>query len=261
MSAVFSAVAVVTGIGAICGLLLVIAAKFMYVPVDERASLVREQLPGANCGACGFAGCDDYAAAVAAGTAMTNQCVVGADAVAAKIAEVMGVEALDVVEMVGVVTCRGCAEKPQIYEYEGIHSCAAAAMLHGGPGSCSYGCVGFGDCVAACKFDAIHVINGVAKIDPSVCTGCGSCAAACPKQIIKMLPQVNRAAVLCINKDKGAIARKACTNACIGCMKCEKICPNDAIHVVNFCAQIDTEKCLNCRKCESECPTGAICIG
>ncbi|MDO4566997.1 MAG: RnfABCDGE type electron transport complex subunit B [Oscillospiraceae bacterium] len=165
MSTVLSSVLVVTGLGLAAGLLLVLAAKFMYVPADETAAEVRALLPGANCGACGFAGCDDYAAAVASGKAPTNKCTVGADAVAADIAKLMGVAALDVIEKCAVVACRGCVEKPSRFEYEGLKSCAAAAMLHAGPASCAYGCLGFGDCVSVCGFDAMHLVDGVAAVD------------------------------------------------------------------------------------------------
>ena len=260
MNPIVAAVLVVSGIGLVCGLLLVIAAKFMYVPTDETVSKVREVLPGANCGACGFAGCDDYAAAVATGKASTNKCIVGADPVAAAVAEVMGVAAQDVVEMTSVVACRGCADSPKKFEYDGLKTCAAAAMFHGGPSACSYGCIGFGDCAAVCQFDAICLESGVAVINPKKCTGCGACIKACPKGIITQVPQVENSMVLCLNKDKGAVTRKTCSNGCIGCMKCEKVCKNDAVHVENNCAVIDYKKCLRCRDCETSCPVGAIKI-
>ncbi len=258
--AIVYAVAVLAGIGLIASAVLVVASKLMYVPTDENAAKIREVLPGANCGACGYAGCDDYAAAVAAGKAKTNLCVPGADKVAAEVAALMGQEALDVVEMTAVVACRGCADREPKYEYRGIQSCAAANMMHAGPVKCSYGCEGFGDCAAACPFDAICIANGVAHVDPALCKGCGRCVSACPKKLISLIPQAKYAAVLCSSADKGAVTRKICTNGCIGCMKCEKVCEHDAVHVQNNHAAIDTEKCVLCGKCAQECPVGVIRI-
>ncbi|MEG2083395.1 MAG: 4Fe-4S binding protein, partial [Oscillospiraceae bacterium] len=194
------------------------------------------------------------------GKAVTNLCVPGADGVAKEIADIMGVAAQDVVEMTGVVACRGCTDKPSKFEYAGLKTCAAAAMLHAGPSSCTYGCLGFGDCVKACQFSAICVAQGIAIINPNVCTGCGKCAQECPKHLITLVPQVENSVVLCSNHDRGAVTRKLCDNGCIGCMKCEKICKNDAIHVIDNCAVIDTVKCLRCRDCEGACPTHAIKI-
>ncbi len=254
------AVLVLAGIGLVASGMLVVASKLMYVPTDERAARVREALPGANCGACGFAGCDDYAAAVAAGKAETNLCVPGADKAAAEVAAVMGKEALDVVEMTAVVACRGCSDKAPKFEYDGIRSCTAANMMHAGPVRCSYGCEGFGDCAAACPFDAICVNDGVARVDPRLCRGCGKCVAACPKKLITLVPQAKISAVRCRNLDKGAVTRKVCSNGCIGCMKCQKVCEHDAVHVENNCAVIDPEKCIQCGKCAEECPVGVIRI-
>lgn len=261
MSAVLQAVLVLAGIGIIASVGLVVAAKFMFVPTNPRVDEVLEVLPGANCGACGFAGCSDYAAAVANGKAAANCCVPGADAVAAKVAAIMGVEAEDVVEKCAVVACRGCTTAAPKYDYVGVHTCEALAMFHSGPEACAFGCLGQGDCKAACPFNAICIVNGVAHIDPAACKGCGKCVAVCPKKLIRLVPTVQDSAVLCVNTEKGAQTRKICTNGCIGCLKCEKVCPSDAVHVTNNCAFIDTDKCTQCRACESECPVGCIDIG
>ncbi|MEG2233786.1 MAG: RnfABCDGE type electron transport complex subunit B [Oscillospiraceae bacterium] len=255
------AVLVLTGIGFLAAIGLVVASKIMFVPTNENVEKVRGVLPGANCGACGFAGCDDYAAAVAKGSAETNLCVPGADKTASAVAGIMGQKALDVIEKTAVVACKGCTDKTPRFEYTGVKTCAAANMLHRGPLGCTYGCEGLGDCFAACPFDAICVKNGVAHIDADICTGCAKCVAACPKKLIHLVPKIKNSAVLCSNKDKGAVTRKICGNGCIGCMKCEKICEHDAIHVENNCAAIDTTKCVQCKKCEAECPVGVIRIG
>ena len=139
-------------------------------------------------------------------------------------------------------------------------TCTAANMMHAGPLKCTYGCEGYGDCAAACLFNAITVCGGAAKVDPKLCKGCGKCVAVCPKKLISLMPAVKNSAVLCKNKDKGAVTRKTCENGCIGCKKCEKACEYDAVHVVDNCAVIDPAKCVQCKKCESECPTGVIRI-
>ena len=181
------AIAIVTVAGLLGSVILVLAAKFMAVEEDPRIGEVTSCLPGANCGACGYAGCADYAKAIVEGGAPVNKCVPGGAKAAADVAAVMGVEAGATAAVRATVRCQG---KPgvctQIFDYHGVSSCAAAAALYGGPKACAYGCLGLGDCVKACKFDAIHVVDGIAHVDPEKCTGCGACAAACPKSVIEM---------------------------------------------------------------------------
>ena len=166
--------------------------------------------------------------------------------------------------MVAVVRCNGtCANRPRVNQYDGAKSCAIAASLYGGETGCSYGCLGCGDCVAACQFDAIHMNpeTGLPEVDEEKCTACGACAKACPKSIIEIRPQgkkSRRIYVQCVNKDRGAVARKACTVACIGCGKCVKVCPFEAITLENNLAYIDPNKCKSCRKCEEACPQNTI---
>ena len=182
MSGVISAIVVLLIIGAVAALILVIASKYMSVPENEMFPAIRECLPGANCGACGYTGCDGYAKALAEGEeTKTNLCVPGADGAAAAIAEIMGVEAEDVVEMVAYVKCNGnCETAKHKYEYAGINNCSAANILFQGEWACPNSCLGYGDCENACPSDAIHVVNGVAKVYPGNCTGCGICVSACP---------------------------------------------------------------------------------
>ena len=184
MNPILTAVCVVGAIGLLGGALLVIGSKVFAVTKDERAEEVELALPGANCGACGYAGCSAYAKAVAEG-APVNQCLAGGAAVAEKIAAIMGVEAGAATEYKAMIACQGdTAHTKKRYEYHGIPSCAACNVLYNGDSSCPFGCLGFGDCTRACKFGAIQVVDGVARVDEQKCTGCGACESVCPKRII-----------------------------------------------------------------------------
>ena len=260
MQAFIIPIAAAVAIALIAALLLSLAAKFMAVPVNETQVAIRAELPGANCGACGFAGCDDYAAALAeGGDVKTNLCVPGADAVAAAIAAILGQDAEDVIEQVANVRCSGLCDvtKPEM-DYQGLKTCAAAKGLFGGPGSCKYGCIGFGDCERVCPYGAIQVCNGLAKVDREKCVGCGMCARACPQHIIDIIPDVKRVYVACSSADKGAVTNKLCSAGCIGCKLCEKACKFDAVHVENNHAVIDIDKCKNCGLCAKACPKKVI---
>lgn len=255
----FTAIAVITAIGIIAGVVLVVAAKFMHVPEDERIGKVQECLPGANCGACGYAGCADYAKAIVEAGAETNLCVPGGKAAAEAASKVMGKTAGATVVKKAVVACQGYnCNTGKKYDYQGVSTCAAAAKLFGGPTDCAYGCLGFGDCVSACQFDAIQVVDGAALVNHEKCTGCGACSKACPKSIISLIADSDNPVVLCQNKDKGAQTRKVCSAGCIGCMKCTKVCPTGAITVNNNLAFIDQDLCISCMQCAGECPVKAI---
>ncbi len=254
------AVLSVAAIGLICGVILVIASKLMAVPVDEKAEKLRDTLPGANCGACGFAGCDGYAKYLAdEKSPRTNLCAPGGDRVSRKISEILGMEFQDVVEKKAFVRCTGTFETAEYkMEYDGPQTCAANNMFYQGRRSCSVGCLGFGDCVSACKFDAMSIVNGVAVVDRDLCTGCSACAKVCPNNLIDMVKETNMVSVGCSSHQKGALVRKECTAGCIGCMKCQKTCEYDAIHVTNNLATIDYDKCTNCGKCVEVCPVHVI---
>ena len=249
----------VTAVGIISAVLLALASHFLSVEEDETVKNIREVLPGVNCGACGYTGCDEYAKALASGNVKTNLCIPGADAVASDIANILGVEAEDVIEQVAYVHCNGnCSATTKKAVYDGIDSCLAASMFYAGPDACRFGCTGIGDCARACPNDAICVEDGVARVITSKCTGCGICVKTCPKGIIGLAPQVATTVVFCSSKDKGAVARKACQNACIGCKKCELNCPQSAIKVEDNLATIDYNKCNGCGKCAEVCPTKCI---
>ena len=251
---------VVTGL--IAGVLLTIAAKVFAVPVDETQVKIRECLPGANCGACGFVGCDDYAAALAADHSIpANKCVPGGAGAAAGIAAVLGVDAGTTVEQVAKVMCSGTCDNTSVeMDYQGYLSCSAVKNFFGGPGVCKFGCIGLGDCTKVCKFDAIHVENGIAVVDRDKCVACGACAGTCPQKIIDILPKASRVTVDCSSKDPGKVVTKACKAGCIGCKMCEKTCKFDAIHVVDNVAKIDPEKCKNCGMCAKACPRKIITV-
>lgn len=205
------AVGIVAGIGLIIGLILAIASCVMAVPKDERVEALTEALPGANCGACGYSGCEGYAKALAEGTAPVGKCPVGGSEVAKALSSILGVESSEVEEVVAVVRCKGTGDNTESrYSYQGVSTCAAAAMLHGGMGSCKYGCIGLGDCVAVCSYNAVSICNGVAHVDKSLCKGCGLCASTCPKAVISIVPKRAQALVLCSNSQKGAQAKDVC---------------------------------------------------
>ncbi len=253
------AVTVMLAVVLVAGILLLVFSHAFAREEDPRKKAVRECLPGINCGACGFTGCDDYAAAVAQNGAKPNLCVPGAQGVADQIGEIVGMKAEAFCDVVAFVACNGhCEATAKTAHYEGVQSCRAASMLYGGDRSCRFGCLGYGDCAAVCPSNAICLEDGVARVDTSRCLGCGLCAKTCPKQIISMLPQETKTVVMCSNKQKGGAAAKACKNACIGCKKCEKTCPHGAITVVDNRAVIDYDKCTHCGTCVGVCPTGCL---
>ena len=245
-------VIIVSAIGLACSILLVVASRFLSVPTDTRVEDIRSFLPGANCGACGYAGCDDYFSRPS--TTPPNP--------AGQISKYLGVEAENAEPVKALVRCSGTCEKcAEIEDYQGPATCAACASLHRGKKACGYGCLGYGDCVKVCKFGALSIVDGVAHVDEELCTGCGACAKACPHLLIGMVPVKNHVAVRCSSHDKGAVVRKVCSAGCIGCMMCTKVCPTGAITVSDFLAAIDPEKCTNCGACAEKCPVKVISVG
>jgi Na+-translocating ferredoxin:NAD+ oxidoreductase RNF subunit RnfB len=247
-------------IGAVCALLLVIAAKYFASEENEREVALRECLPGANCGACGFSGCDAYAKALSEGeTEKTNLCIPGGDKTAKAIAGILGKEAEDVTELVAFVACGGtCDASGRKYDYRGTPSCFAANAAYNGDRFCNFACLGYGDCMKVCPNNAIAIEGGIAKIESSKCVGCGLCAKTCPNGIIHLVKDTTRVVVKCSNKNKGADVRKICKSGCIGCMKCEKNCPTGAITVKDNLAVIDYEKCTSCGLCVEICPVHCL---
>ena len=245
--------------GLIAGVLIAFTSRFFGVEENRKVKALRACLPGINCGACGYKGCDDYAAALAEGRAKPNLCVPGAEATAGELGALLGIEAEAPKDEVAFVHCNGsCEATAKKAEYEGVESCKAAAMLYGGPQACGYGCMGLGDCAKVCPVNAICLKDGIAHVDTRRCLGCGLCAGICPKRVISMVPQETAVVVMCNSKDKGAEARRLCKNACIGCKKCERTCPYGAITVTNNLAEIDYANCFGCGACVAGCPTGCL---
>lgn len=253
-------IAVLGAIALVAAVLLTLAATFFSVKENERFAPIRDCLPGANCGACGYSGCDAYAKALAEGESVsTSLCVPGGIDASRSIAEILGVKAGAVVERVAYVYCNGnCDAVERKYNYQGHMSCRTADMTYSGDKACAFACLGYGDCAAVCPKEAISVINGVAKVDPLKCIGCGICVRTCPNNIIHLLNADTRVAVACSNKDKGAQTRKQCKNGCIGCGKCARTCPVEAIAVIENLAVINYNKCIKCGKCAEVCPTHTI---
>ena len=260
VTGIILAAVIVGGTGLFIGVFLGVAGKKFAVEVDEREEAILGVLPGNNCGGCGYAGCSGLAAAIVKGEAEVNGCPVGGAPVAEKIGEIMGVSVGSQEKKVAFVKCAGTCEKAKTeYQYTGVQDCLMASQMQdGGPKSCNAGCLGFGSCVKACPFDAIHVVDGIAKVDPKVCKACGKCVAACPKHLIELVPYEAMHLVQCSSKDKGKDVMSACSVGCIGCHLCEKNCPSDAIHVVDNIAYIDQEKCTGCGICAEKCPKKII---
>lgn len=247
-------------LGLILGLLLAAASKIFAVEKDERAEAITEVLPGANCGSCGYAGCSAYAAAISEGKAKINACNPGGQSVSDAIAEIMGVSSEAVEPKKAIVLCMGTNETAaDKYEYDGVMDCAAAAALQGGgQKACTYGCLGYGNCVKVCKNNAITIENGIAAIDEEKCGACGECVKACPKHLIQVVPKSVKYVVRCSSCDRGAEMKEKCSVGCIGCKICEKNCPVEAIKVENNHAVIDYEKCISCGVCAQKCPKKVI---
>ncbi len=246
-------------LGAIFGAVLTVASKKFYVEVDPRVEQIRECLAGANCGACGFAGCDAFAEAVVEGKAPANGCPPGGAAAAEAIGSVMGVTVEAGEKQLARVICQGTSGiAKDRFIYDGLKSCNVAVSMSGGPKLCRFACVGEGDCMNHCVFGAISIVDGIAKIDDALCTGCGACVECCPRGVIKLMPASAHVIVRCRNEDVAREARAACMTACIGCKRCVKECKEGAIAVENGFAKIDIEKCTKCGDCTSVCPCNCI---
>lgn len=257
------AVAILGGLGLAFGLILAAASKVFYVETDPRLEQLNACLPGANCGGCGYAGCNGYAEAVLKGDAPIGKCASGGNECALAMSTIMGVKAEEVTRKVALVRCSGYRSvdpsgkelgAKMKAEYEGIRDCLAASKVGGrGPLVCKFGCLGFGSCTKVCKYDAIHIVDGVAKVDKEKCVGCLACAQACPRNLIVPVDYDRHVLIACASEAKGAVTVRGCSQGCIGCSLCTKVCPEDAIHVVNHLAVIDYEKCTSCGLCAQVC--------
>ncbi|RPJ08600.1 MAG: ferredoxin [Spirochaetaceae bacterium] len=252
-------------LGLLCSafaLLLYIAFKKLAVKSDPKLELVLLQLPGSNCGACGFTGCQGLAENIVADKAEVTGCLAGGKATAEKLAQVMGISLSPLAEEVAFVACRaGRNSAPTKFIYDGVNNCQAAYILFGGDKSCKYGCLGFGSCMDACPFGAISITrDGLAIIDSIKCRSCKKCIIACPRGLIKMVPKNQTVLVACKNLDKARLAREVCSIACTACKLCEKNCPEKAVIVTDNLAVIDYSKCTRCGICVEKCPQSTILL-
>lgn len=255
-----SSVLVLGTIGLFVGVCLSFASKYFYVAKDEKVIAVTEMLSGANCGACGYAGCSALAKAICLGEAPVNLCVALKKHEVDKISKMLGYESNATIDKKAYIKCAGGNNCKDRYEYFGPSDCSLMSQYDGGIKLCTYGCVGGGSCVKVCPFNAIHINeNKMAEIDYEKCTGCSLCVSECPRNLI-VLEDVNKVFVECNSCEKGAVVIKFCTTGCIGCKLCEKECGYNAIHINNFLATIDYLKCVNCEKCVNVCPNKTIKI-
>ncbi|MFH1283300.1 MAG: RnfABCDGE type electron transport complex subunit B [bacterium] len=242
------------------GILLSLANKFFAVRDDPKVESILGCLPGVNCGACGYPGCNGYAVAVAGGEAEVNRCTVGGNETAKTIAGIMGVDAKAAEKCVARLFCQGGKSKSsEKFEYRGIISCQALNIVSGGNKSCSYGCLGMGDCVRVCPFGALYMNEDkLPVVIEEKCTACGRCVQTCPRTLYELLPAAKRVVIACRSFDKGADTRKACKVGCIACKRCEKACPENAITVENNLAKINYSICKNTAACVGVCPQKTI---
>lgn len=249
------------GLAALLAAGLGFASKRFHIKQDERIDKIENALPGANCGACGYAGCSSLAKAIVEGAVPPDTCPVASEEANQKIAKIMGAAGSKAGEkLVAQVLCRGgWKETQRLSEYRGVETCKAASMVNGGTKTCQYGCLGLGDCAEACPFDAIIINeNGIPEVDYKKCTGCGQCVEVCPRNVIT-LARISRANhIRCSSHDPGKKVRKICEIGCIGCGLCARVCPVDAITMEDNLAVIDYDKCINCGLCAEKCPTNTI---
>ena len=254
-------------IGVVAAVILYFVAQKFKVEEDPRIDEVEKLLPGANCGGCGFAGCRAMSEALVTRDNIASlYCPVAGGEVMTSIANFLGKTAPEKAPQVATLLCGGtCQKRPKINHYDGALSCAVVNTFYIGETGCAFGCIGYGDCVQACKFGAmaLNPETGLVEIDPDKCTACGACVKTCPKGLIelrKKWPKNRAIYVACRSKNRGSVVMKVCKAGCIGCGKCAKVCPFGAITIDSYLAYINPDKCKLCRKCVNECPTGAINI-
>ncbi len=272
VNGILIAAGIIGGVGVMVGILLGRASKVFHVEENKVEKAVREALPGNNCGACGFPGCDGLAKAIAEGKAPANACPVGGTPVGEKVAAILAEaggskmdadskeEAKQPERKVALVHCKGdCDKAKDVFEYVGPAVCSIAVNTpNSGPKACRFGCLGYGECASVCEFGAISLVDGIAVVDPEKCVACGKCVAACPRHIISLVPASKSHHIMCNSQDRGPDVKKACEVGCLGCTMCVKQCPKEAIEMKGNLPVIDYEKCVNCGLCAKKCPAKSI---
>lgn len=259
MNDIFIPVVTLTGLGLTFGMGLAFVLRIFGIEADERVALIISRLPGANCGACGKAGCAGFAEALVKGEAVPAACVVSNEESRRSIAELLGLQYETRVKTVAFCFCNGGTKAEDKYRYRGVNDCRISALLFGGLKECDYGCMGLGTCAEICPFGAIAMAeNALPVVDKDKCTGCGNCLKACPKSLFSLVPHDSMYHVKCSSKDPGRVVTRVCKSGCIGCKKCEGACPLGAPKVTDFLARIDYAKCKNIGKCLEACPTKVI---
>lgn len=252
------------GLAIVFALILSFASKAFHVKIDRRIEAVRQELPGANCGACGFPGCDGLAAAIINDGAPINSCPVGGAGLVERLAQLLGQDANTQKRQVACVMCQGdCIKSVDKFSYHGIQDCRANINIHGGSKACSYGCLGCGTCQKACQFGAIEMVNRLPVILTDKCTACRQCVEICPRNIIEMVDEDQPVMVKCVSRDKGKEVKENCSVGCIGCRICAKQCPEgftveDNLARFHWSEDLDREAVMNAVK---KCPTKAIYPG
>lgn len=259
MNMVVLSLIILGGIGLLCGIALAIASRVFAVKVDPRIEALENILPGANCSGCGLPSCHAYAQNMLDGGAEPNRCVLCSAEAVDKISNILGVEATAAEKKIAAIKCYGGNTAVKSFDYDGIPSCRAASLYSGGDRVCKYSCLGFGDCVDACPFDALSRSGGGApQVDRDKCTGCGKCTKACPKSVITLIPRKAKIHIACNSEEKGKAVRQMCEVGCISCNRCIKVCPENALSMQDNQIYIDYDKCTSCGLCIEECPRKII---
>lgn len=260
MNIIIISTLIVAILGILIGILLGIFSDIFKVEVDENINKIRESLPGNNCGSCGYAGCDACAEAISKKEAPVTACPVGGQTTINKISKIMGIETGTQKRKVAFVSCNGtCENVKKNYEYIGNKSCALLVSLaNKGEKACEYACIGYGDCVNKCQFNAISIVDGVAVVDKEKCTSCSLCIKACPMNVISLVDYDKKVLIRCNNHNKGKEAKEKCSTSCIACKICEENCPSKAIIVIENLSNINYEKCTDCGECAEKCPQKVI---